>query len=194
MDYRSLFSFDGRMGRAQYWLTYAALMVLVGLAAAAASAGIIGRAVVVEGGEAGGALEAEFVTFVFIMAPAFALATWIGAASAVRRYHDRGKSGIWWFACFIPVIGPLWQFIELGFLPGDEGPNRFGPPPVGGFGAGGVRSGAGDGPLEEALSAVRAMHDRLGPDPREVDATARALEKNRRRFEKRAGGARRSGR
>jgi uncharacterized membrane protein YhaH (DUF805 family) len=29
----------------------------------------------------------------------------------------------------IPFVGAIWFLVELGFLPGTPGPNRFGPPP-----------------------------------------------------------------
>lgn len=44
----------------------------------------------------------------------------IGAAwaihlySAVRRYNDMGKSGLWVLTAFIPYVGPLIQAIHLG--------------------------------------------------------------------------------
>jgi len=44
----------------------------------------------------------------------------------IRRWHDRDKSGWWVFIGFIPIIGPLWTLIELGFLPGTPGPNHYG--------------------------------------------------------------------
>ncbi len=48
----------------------------------------------------------------------------------VRRCHDRGRSG-WFILCsLIPVAGPIWVLVELGFLRGTEGPNRFGPDPL----------------------------------------------------------------
>jgi uncharacterized membrane protein YhaH (DUF805 family) len=28
----------------------------------------------------------------------------------------------------VPIIGAIWFLIELGFLKGTDGPNRFGPP------------------------------------------------------------------
>ena len=54
---------------------------------------------------------------------------WMGLAVSVKRWHDRGKPGVWVFIVFLPLIGPLWAFIELGFLRGDEGPNPYGAPP-----------------------------------------------------------------
>jgi Protein of unknown function (DUF805) len=47
----------------------------------------------------------------------------------VKRYHDRGKSGFWFFCTFIPFIGGFWQLIECGFCSGDDGDNDYGPPP-----------------------------------------------------------------
>ena len=35
----------------------------------------------------------------------------------------------WWVLIgLIPIIGALWLLIELGFLKGTDGPNRYGPP------------------------------------------------------------------
>ena len=52
-------------------------------------------------------------------------------ATAVKRYHDRDKSGWWILVSLVPLIGPLWTAVELGFFRGTSGPNRFGPDPVG---------------------------------------------------------------
>jgi uncharacterized membrane protein YhaH (DUF805 family) len=46
----------------------------------------------------------------------------------IKRFHDRDKSGWWVLIGLIPVIGAIWLLIELGFLKGTPGPNRFGPP------------------------------------------------------------------
>ena len=68
---------------------------------------------------------------------------WLGTlipmiAVTVRRLHDRDLSG-WWYggliiAGFIPMVNILamigWLvFLVFMFLPGTEGPNRFGPNP-----------------------------------------------------------------
>jgi len=49
-------------------------------------------------------------------------------AVSVRRLHDTGRSGGWWFIQFVPLIGTIW-FIVLLVLPGETGENRFGPDP-----------------------------------------------------------------
>lgn len=38
---------------------------------------------------------------------------------------SRGKSGLWILLDFVPIVGPLWSLIELGFLEGTQGPNEF---------------------------------------------------------------------
>jgi len=60
---------------------------------------------------------------------------WGGLAGQVKRWHDRDKSGWMVLINFIPLIGMIWALIELGFLRGTAGPNRFGPDPLGGTAA-----------------------------------------------------------
>ena len=132
------FSFQNRANRQRYWLTSLAIygLLLVALFVAITLPGI-GWAI---GGIGGVAW------------------LWVALATAIRRLHDRGKSG-WWLA---PMYGPvilisglagligatgdsedvanglkalslpfsLWAFIELGCLKGTVGDNRFGPDPL----------------------------------------------------------------
>ena len=56
---------------------------------------------------------------------------WSCACLAIKRFHDRGKSGAWVLILLVPFVGPLWYLVEVGFLPGTAGPNRFGPEPLG---------------------------------------------------------------
>jgi uncharacterized membrane protein YhaH (DUF805 family) len=69
----------------------------------------------------------------------WSLAVFIPAtAVSVRRLHDRDMSG-WWYgglliASFIPIINMIsWigflVLLVIFFLPGTEGPNRYGPDP-----------------------------------------------------------------
>lgn len=50
---------------------------------------------------------------------------WCSICATIKRYHDRGKSGWWWLLCLVPFLS-IWQFIECGFLSGDEGDNEYG--------------------------------------------------------------------
>jgi uncharacterized membrane protein YhaH (DUF805 family) len=47
----------------------------------------------------------------------------------VRRWHDRNKSGWMVLINLIPIVGGLWSFLELGFLPGTKWVNEYGPDP-----------------------------------------------------------------
>ena len=107
-----LFSFTGRIPRRQYWaaalITIIAIMpvaVLVQLWGADKSMGVVLGLLLL-------------VTSVFMI--------WSGLAVAVKRWHDRGKSGWWIFIGMIPIIGPIWAFIECGCLRGTEGANQYG--------------------------------------------------------------------
>ena len=45
----------------------------------------------------------------------------------VRRMHDTGRSGWFWFLGLIPVVGPIILIVFL-VQPGDPGPNQYGDP------------------------------------------------------------------
>jgi uncharacterized membrane protein YhaH (DUF805 family) len=51
-----------------------------------------------------------------------------GFAVAVRRLHDLGKSGWWWFVNLIPFVGSIW-FIVLMVTDGQPAENKYGPNP-----------------------------------------------------------------
>lgn len=51
-----------------------------------------------------------------------------GIALAVRRLHDTGKSGAYWFMGLIPLAGGIILLIE--FLKDSEGDNQYGPGPA----------------------------------------------------------------
>ena len=76
-----------------------------------------------------GILVVEVILFAVILV-FVVIATWISIAVAVKRYHDRNKSGWWVLIVFVPVIGGLWYLIECGFLRGTPGPNTYGPDPL----------------------------------------------------------------
>ena len=65
----------------------------------------------------------HYIITVFVLA-------WIELAVAAKRWHDREKSALWILFSFIPIIGQIWTLVELGFIKGTKGHNRFGPDPV----------------------------------------------------------------
>ncbi|MBO9466381.1 DUF805 domain-containing protein [Tropicibacter sp. R15_0] len=48
----------------------------------------------------------------------------------VRRLHDAGRSGMWYFVNSIPIVGPIWLFVLL-CLPSESEENKWGQPPNG---------------------------------------------------------------
>ena len=125
---QSLFSFDGRLNRAKFWLilivTDIAMFVLLGILMAATGGSMTMGA---DGSmpEVGGGVVGSLVALVIILA-----AVWIGLAVGIKRFHDRGKSGWWVLIALVPVVGALWYLIECGFLRGTPGPNSYGPDPL----------------------------------------------------------------
>jgi uncharacterized membrane protein YhaH (DUF805 family) len=125
---QGLFTFNGRLNRAKFWLILiaadVAMFVLLGILMAATGGSMTMGA---DGSmpEMGGGVVGSLVALVIILA-----AVWIGLAVGVKRYHDRGKSGWWVLIALVPVVGGLWYLIECGFLRGTVGPNAYGPDPV----------------------------------------------------------------
>jgi uncharacterized membrane protein YhaH (DUF805 family) len=146
-----LFSFEGRINRAKYWLV--ALAFLIG------GTFILMQSLFVLADGLSNADPATIATllpilFYAIAYPLYALVTWIYAATTIKRLHDRNKSG-WWIIPFgvLPVLLPevagwvgqsypalflgtvafvlsIWSFVETFCLRGTRGPNRFGPDPL----------------------------------------------------------------
>jgi uncharacterized membrane protein YhaH (DUF805 family) len=119
-----LFSVQGRANRAKFWMVALGIVVIE----------VILFAVFLGGAAMSGDPEqiaaamgpvASIVILAFVV-----IATWISIAVAVKRYHDRNKSGWWVLIVFVPVIGGLWYLIECGFLRGTPGPNTYGPDPL----------------------------------------------------------------
>ncbi|MFI5408588.1 DUF805 domain-containing protein [Kaistia sp. UC242_56] len=141
-----LFSFRGRIGRAKYWLW------LIGFSSV--SGFIFGFFIhFIRPPE-------EHIHAILISSSLFYTALlYVCASFGAKRLHDRDKSG-WWIALFmlggpalilasllakhtvgdlvtlnvISIAGTiglhLWALIELGFLRGTRGENRFGPDPL----------------------------------------------------------------
>ena len=51
-----------------------------------------------------------------------------GLAVFVRRMHDTGRSGWWWFINLIPLIGWIWALVLL-VTDSQPGENQYGPNP-----------------------------------------------------------------
>lgn len=117
-----LFGMRGRIGRGSWWL---AQLVGVPIAYVVGFAAIAGMLPAV-GDDAAGLPQAPIAAVAIAVT---LLGVWINIAASVKRLHDRDKGGAWLLLSLIPVIGPIWIMVELGFCNGDSAPNRFGPPP-----------------------------------------------------------------
>jgi uncharacterized membrane protein YhaH (DUF805 family) len=109
-----LFSFSGRIGRGQYWLGY---FIQVALGALVWMCLLTGQ-------------QTENILFLVIPILLGPVVVWIGLATMAKRYHDRNKSAWWILIGLIPIVGGIWQLIELGLLRGTEGSNDYGPDPA----------------------------------------------------------------
>jgi uncharacterized membrane protein YhaH (DUF805 family) len=120
-----LFNFQGRVNRAKWWLINVAVVIAEGIAF-----GIIGAAFGGAMDPATGLPELSAIGYILVLI-VIVVVVWISLAVAVKRWHDRGKSGWWILIVLVPVVGSLWYLIECGFLPGTRGSNRFGADPLG---------------------------------------------------------------
>ena len=149
--YDLFFGFDGRLGRAMFWLLGIPVGIVLWIS--------------VDVGPTAwtrwhAASDLGIVRFL-ILAPAWLAAIAVGSvaivsscAIAARRLHDRGKSSkwlflfygvpmlIWIFPCYLlpdmlalmigvaDVVIVGWQVIELGLMRGSVGTNDYGPDPL----------------------------------------------------------------
>jgi uncharacterized membrane protein YhaH (DUF805 family) len=119
-----LFSFQGRVNRAKWWLVNivatAVYLVVSGLLVGGAMSSSDPSAALQSMGTFAGIVM--FVVSIAIL--------WVSLAVAAKRWHDRGKTAWWILIAFVPVIGSIWYLIECGFLKGTTGANKYGADPL----------------------------------------------------------------
>jgi uncharacterized membrane protein YhaH (DUF805 family) len=133
--------FNGRINRAKFWI-----VVLCCLAFLVAVTGVTA------------AMSSSMTTVFGAALIAYIPITYVGVVSAIKRLHDRNKSG-WWVLLFygapmaLPLIAAvlegrtdtsvglllvqlvsfvisIWALVELGCLKGTIGRNKYGPDPL----------------------------------------------------------------
>ncbi len=140
----TLFGFQGRTGRGQFWL---AVAIWVGLYL------VVIASVVLFTSSLDTMLRAGFIAYVVMLA--------LFIPVGIKRLHDRNKSGVWLLVFYgipfaLQFLAPfmlgdgdsdtasmtttllqyvgfaisLWALVELGFLRGTIGGNPYGPDPV----------------------------------------------------------------
>lgn len=117
------FSFDGRIGRLSFWSGILLLTVLIssflGLLMSFVSQATAHQAL--------GAVTLG--TLVFVATLGFIPLTVMYFAVIAKRYHDLDRSLLRYLVIIIPLVGPVWALIELGFTKGTPGTNCYGLPP-----------------------------------------------------------------
>ena len=106
---KDYWNFSGRARRKEYWM-----FVLFNVIFSSVWGGIIGLFGM-----------PDWLTYVYsfaVMVPSIAV--------AVRRLHDIGKSGWWFFISLIPIAGPIWMLVLL-CTDSQMGVNQYGENPKG---------------------------------------------------------------
>ena len=95
-----IFNYSGRLGRKKYWLGMLEVFfisVFVNIIFAITADSYVGLS-----------------TFSTIILVIYCLAAVLCSISAtVRRLHDAGKSGWWYFISFVPLVGQIWLLVLL---------------------------------------------------------------------------------
>lgn len=111
-----LFTLTGRATRFDYWVRFVVTYV-VGLIIAGVVDGLAGTTDPKSG--------LGLFSTLWILA-----AIWPNIAVGCKRCHDRDRSGWFQLIGLVPLLN-IWLLIEMGFLAGTAGSNRFGPDPRG---------------------------------------------------------------
>jgi uncharacterized membrane protein YhaH (DUF805 family) len=109
-----LFSLDGRIGRSTYWLKFFLPYLAIYLVLLAVDWRL-------------GTHEPDEKTVGLLSGSFVAVALYSSIAVNVKRCHDRDHSGWFLLLGLVPILN-LWPLIELGFVAGTYGPNRYGDP------------------------------------------------------------------
>ncbi len=148
-----LFSFEGRINRAKFWL--AAFVWFTTIFSFMTIFLFVVAGILRASGHDFHIVSTEMhPAFYLPGVPLLVIAVWLFAATAIKRLHDRGKSGWWLVPFFIapssldnlsdwldnPMLAflvgalglglSLWCFVELFCLRGTKGSNRFGSDPL----------------------------------------------------------------
>ena len=119
------FSPSGRIGRAQWWLAQIAVLAIA-IAVIILLSVLQGATDLIRPTPTNALILIVGYLILLILS---LLLIWMTFCMTVKRYHDRGKSAWWYLIQFIPIIGGIWAFVELGFCSGDDGDNEYGDGP-----------------------------------------------------------------
>lgn len=114
-----LTSYQGRIRRMHFWLGLLGIIVVFG---------VLYSILASMSGMASGSPNGLILALMGVL---YLVYLYVWAAIMVKRAHDRDKTGWFVLIILIPLIGAIWILIELGFLDGTQGPNKYGPSPKG---------------------------------------------------------------
>ena len=112
-----LFSTRGRITRSDYWLRFVLPYFVIF---------VVISYIDLTAGTYYDKLDVGLLSLLFALA---VLYPWI--AVGIKRCHDRNRTGWFLLIGLIPLVS-IWLVVELGFLRGTVGQNRFGPDPLAG--------------------------------------------------------------
>ncbi|SDO35990.1 Uncharacterized membrane protein YhaH, DUF805 family [Klenkia soli] len=122
MEFINWYVRRGRIGRRVFWLHYVLPIMLLTVLAIGVdlSFGDTNLLAVAEGRETVLELGAATTAIGYLtIAPTL--------SSQATRLHDQGRSAWWLLLNVVPLFGQLALFGICGFVPGQPGPNRYGP-------------------------------------------------------------------
>ena len=108
------FSQKGRINRKRYW--FSALLLIIVYFIAMAFMVILSP-------------DDTSSTFILLFFVIWALSLYISIMLMIKRLHDRNRPSAFIILMFIPIVN-LWPTIEILFLKGTSGDNRFGADPL----------------------------------------------------------------
>jgi len=122
-NFRNYVTFSGRARRSEFW--WWILFVWLGaIALSIVDLTLFGTTVDSEPGSI--ERTTNFAPFSWIFMLAVLLPT---ISVAVRRLHDRDKSGWWYWLGLVPIVGPIILIVWFA-MEGTRGDNKYGPDPL----------------------------------------------------------------
>ncbi|MDR3496516.1 MAG: DUF805 domain-containing protein [Ancalomicrobiaceae bacterium] len=126
---RGYFSFQGRIGRKTFWLSYVLLQTIV-IVVLGIIGTVLAQTMMSINDEGMPVFAPPFYVFLAVCGVIYIFLLIGGLAGAVKRLHDRDRTGWFIFIQLIPIVGPIWFIVEVGFLRGTPGANRYGVDPL----------------------------------------------------------------
>ena len=128
MDYKWLFlSLEGRVNRKVLWLRFVVPYWIISI--------VLGFIDSIAGTQG-------VLAFIF-----WIIMIWPSIAVNVKRSHDRGRTGWFLLLWLVPLLN-LWPFVELLFIKGTTGSNKYGEDPLGGQAPSPAMAGEAEEPPE----------------------------------------------